>query len=361
MLWPHERAAKLNASFEKLFSKQAVTFSFVTDAQSRASRYFSDGLYDELSRFSPDPFVSIPADSDELPAADVVIFTTTGRDADAERLWRAREQLGDQSLLALWFWDNHVAILGNLNASFAADISFVSHAFAADYLYGPVSILSQHIPACSAQWTHEEADAIFSSHQLEPRLDQLLLNYVDYGGGYPERQRILSALTSSLEDADVLLMPKDDRTRYFSMSREQRFLEWMRYKATVIVPVNQDLSTRVFDALLAGLILIVPQSIRDFDLVIPPDVQALLGIVRVPDLELETVRQSMHMAFRRFDEMGLEGARFRHRYVLENHMLINRVTAMLEMVWRLGTGQLRVEFANGESGFALYQAQKQVV
>jgi hypothetical protein len=165
----------------------------------------------------------------------------------------------------------------------------------------------------------------------------------------------LTILATQLSESEALLMPREDRSRYFSLSREEKFLEWMHCKATVIVPVTQDLSTRIFDALLAGQVLIVPESIVDFDSVIPVKIQEQLGILRVPNLDLETVQHAAQEAFRRFDSMGWEGALFRHRYVLENHMLVNRVTAMLEMVWRLGTGDLGVRFFNGHAGYALYQ------
>jgi hypothetical protein len=186
--------------------------------------------------------------------------------------------------------DNHWAWPQNLRSIMAADLIFVSHGSPdhTGYLRTPVALLAGHIAACSAQWARAQAGELGDIVQRAERQHKALINYVDYGFAWSERTRILKSYAADLADADVFLMPPDDRSRYFSLSPMERFAEWCRYKATIVIPIRDDLSTRVFDALLAGLIPIVPHSITDLDRIIPTGDQERLGIVRIDSLELPT-------------------------------------------------------------------------
>lgn len=357
MIWPEERAAYLNRRAADIVQGSDMTFTFMPSAAANALGYFSEGLHDELARYCPEPFRYVLPETEEGRHADIVMHTTSGKEEDAARIWRDRLERRPESLCALWLWDNHTWGMGNRQAAAAADLVFASHAYVSDYLVSPAALLVGHLPLCSAQWTCDEAARFFNEEAGRERAHCLLFNYVDYGPDYPERQRVIASLSTGLEPVDNLHMKRHDRSRYFSLSRQARFQEWLRYKATVIVPLDRDLSTRVFDALLAGLVLIVPEHIPDFDFVIPRPVQEQLGIIRVPDLELDTVQSATYAALRLFDEMGYEGALARHRFALENHMLVNRMTAVLETIWRIGSGELSIVFGEQEQRFGLLMKQ----
>jgi hypothetical protein len=175
-----------------------------------------------------------------------------------------------------------------------------------------------------------------------PRSDKLLVNYVDYP--FSPRTQLLRILKMQMPEANVLLMAPNERSRYYGKSRAERLREWMEYKSTLILPVDRDLSQRVFDALLCGQILVVPNIIPDFDEVIPPAVQSDLGIIRLQSLQIGVIRQAAAQAVRVFDEMGPRGVEARHRYVLENHMMVNRIRIMLDSVKSVGTGEASVVF-----------------
>jgi type IV pilus assembly protein PilA len=91
-------------------------------------------------------------------AIDVVIVTGVGDDC-SPALWRIREQVGPQAIIALWLWDNHWAWPQNLRSIMAADLIFVSHGSPdhTGYLRTPVALLAGHIAACSAQWARAQA------------------------------------------------------------------------------------------------------------------------------------------------------------------------------------------------------------
>jgi hypothetical protein len=175
-----------------------------------------------------------------------------------------------------------------------------------------------------------------------PRSDKLLVNYVDYP--FSPRTQLLRILKMQMPEANVLLMAPNERSRYYGKSRAERLREWMEYKSTLILPVDRDLSQRVFDALLCGQILVVPNIIPDFDEVIPPAVQSDLGIIRLQSLQIGVIRQAAAQAVRVFDEMGPRGVEARHRYVLENHMMVHRIGTMLDSIKSVGTGKTSVVF-----------------
>lgn len=140
-------------------------------------------------------------------------------------------------------------------------------------------------------------------------------------------------------------MPPNDRSRYFGHTRRDRFRDWLGSKATLILPIDQDLSTRVFDALLAGLVLVIPPMIADFDRVIPPGEQSDLGVIRIADCEIATIREAAGQAERLFDSLGEKGVMRRHEYVLQNHLLRHRIGSILHALRFLAQGEATIEFA----------------
>ncbi len=185
------------------------------------------------------------------------------------------------------------------------------------------------------------------------RSDRLLASYVDYPSSW--RSPLLRKLASEAPEAEVKLMSPDDRSRYFSRNPQDRLGEWLGYKASLLLPHQYDLSTRAFDGLLAGQVLVVADRIADFDAVIPTEDQARLGVIKLPDLSIATIRRAACEAARRFDERGLEGVAARHAYVVQRHMLKHRVAQMLEAIRDMAAGRNRIMVGgNRELPFGLY-------
>jgi hypothetical protein len=103
--------------------------------------------------------------------------------------------------------------------------------------------------------------------------------------------------------------------------------------------------TEIVRSLLAGQIPLVPDIVIDFDEVIPPVDQKRLGIVRLSDLELPSIRAGIKEATRVYDQGGVKGAHARHQYVLDNHMLVHRVAAILGRIRQVAKGELLPELA----------------
>jgi hypothetical protein len=353
--WDHvvHRAEQLMRRLQVFLAAQPVRFTLMPSHETNALDYFSPGRDAELQRFFADgPVRYVPPA--RVDSADVVILTAHGSD-DSVPIWNLRRKLPREAIIVVWFWDNHLAQLTNLKTALAADFLFPSHAYIAHYLFNPVSVVAGSSALCSAQWTADEAREIIASCTGAPRIHKALVNYVDYEFSW--RSPLLRELAARCSNAHVLLMPAQDRSRYFRKTRRERLLEWLRYKATVILPVDKDLSTRLFDALLAGQIPVVPSIIRDFDRVIPPQVQRELGIVRVDDLSLPAIQPAIDEALRRFDQMGTEGVERRQQFALRKHMLPNRMAEMMEILALIARQEVIVPDVRNP-GFGLYLAEK---
>lgn len=342
-LWPVQRADQLSARFHELGQKDVIRWTWAPAPATVTLNYFASGP-DELLA-SLEGFEYVPHDEvTDWSGVDVLILTAHGADM-AVRVMEYRRR-HPKMVVLLWLWDNHLAHMNNLKTVMTCDMYFASHAYDSAYLNNLSCPEGMHVPACSAQWTVQEARELLSELSGVARSSQLLLNYVDYKFSW--RSELLAKLRAELDQADSLLMPSHDRGRYFGKSSKERLAEWVGHKATLILPVQRDLSTRVFDALLAGLVVIAPRMIADFDVVFPPEMQERLGMVRIDDFEMPTIRAAIEQANANFDRLGEEGVKARSDFILEGHMLSHRMHAMLRALRMACAGRLAVRLTGSE-------------
>lgn len=351
-MWPKSRAASLGERLSALASQSEIRFGFRPSSETDFLSYFSDNLQADLAAYAPQPFRLVPLQPGPNQP-QILVLTGHGSSRLPAELWEIRETFGEDLVIAVWLWDNHTDYVNNIAVALAADFVFPSHSAETAYLHTPASVVSIQVPACSAQWTQEEASRFYRLHGGERRRHRVLANYVEYEHA-PLRNKVLHDLAENVEVADVLLMPSNDRSRYFDLSREKRFAEWAKYKSAIILPVSQDLSTRFFDAMLAGLIPIVPTFVTDLDHVISEGDRKRLGVVSLESYEPAIVRKAIDRALVTFDALGNEGAFQRHLFALEHHLIPNRITLILHALWLHIAGKLRVEFGDGPAGPALY-------
>lgn len=343
MMWPIRRAEDLTRRAGMAFAGNVARYCFCPSDATSSLSYFSDLAIDELAGNEVLGCEYLPP-SRGFHEADLVIVTSHGEDL-SENLWALRMLLKPDALVVTWAWDNHLGAINNLKTSMASDFVFPSHAYCVESVSTPVACLSPHLPACSAQWSCGEARQFFRGSGTMLRSGRLLANYVDYPFSW--RSQLLHELQRLAPEVEVNLMQPSDRSRYFSMSRADRFKEWMSSKSTLILPIDRDLSTRVFDALLAGLVLVVPSFVEDFDRVIGVDDQAMLGVIKIDSCEVDSIRQAALCAEQLFDAEGDAGAVRRHQYALSNHMLPSRISAMLGSLRELALGDASIAFDGG--------------
>ncbi|KAF0166946.1 MAG: hypothetical protein FD157_108 [Rhodocyclaceae bacterium] len=353
--WPETRVSEITSKLARLGELSSYPFRLHVHPSADRLAYFPSDLDQELEQWSPEPFRHY-ASENQAEGPRIVIVQSIGVLDEARQIWELRENLGPDAIIVLWMWDNHTAYIPNMRSALAADLVFFSHSPHANYQFNPSSAVTGHVPACSAQWRRDEAAALFLATDFSARRHSLLVNYVDYGFA-TERNSVIAAVRTNIPEATVLTMPSDNRERYFQKNAQQRFAEWAEHKAALVLPIDKDLSTRLFDALLCGVVPVVPTNIPDFDLLIAEDEQQRLGIVRINSYEVEEIRHATQLALWNFDQLGREGALARHLFALEHHLLINRITAILHTIYMLIDGSISIRFADGRNGPALYVHQ----
>lgn len=265
---------------------------------------------------------------DDLAPGTLVILTGHTHPAEPDVL-QAIKARTTGCMAVVWLFDNHHRYLANAQTAYSADFCFPSHPMSMDYLshvapgkIGPI------IPLATGQWSQRQLTSLWKRFEREGRSDALSGNYTFYPLAH-RRNALLAQAIEEWPQADLSLRHFLDMS-YHVQSPEDRFLQWRRYKASVCLPLANDLSNRFFDALATGQVPIVAPDILDFDRVIPPDLQTSLPIIRLQNYTVAALRDAHGRAIAAFDSEGNEGAERRHRFVLRNHMLANRIRLLVD-------------------------------
>ena len=315
--------------------------------------YFTDIQYEFLnSKWTPIKYV----DSLNVPC----FYIIESHGSDISQLILQLESIAHKdSIISLWHFDNHIAYFDNYKSAISSDINFITHnSGVPGYLTNSHSLIAEHVPACTLQFSKESITNGRVASLANERFNKALFNYVDYSNS--PRASLLNNLQNQLSDiADFLIMPSSDRTRYWNKSLEERYAEWSQYKCTVIVPLVEDLSTRVFDSLATGLIPIIPKNIRDLNSAINPEIQEELGIVIIDDLSPENVRDGIEKAISRFNTMGTDGITKRTNYVIENGLISHRIKSMTSFIDKVVSEDLIITYGSGHNGIGIYTTTNQ--
>jgi hypothetical protein len=246
---------------------------------------------------------------------------------------RAIKALSPDCMTAAWHFDNHHTYLLNAQVARCADLCFPSHPMPMDYLsHAAPGRIGPTVPLATGQWSRPQLTSLWKRFEKEGRSDALSGHYAFY----PLARRRNTLLLQAIEEwPQANLSLRQDWT-YHTSPPEDRFLQWRKYKASVCLPVANDLGIRFFDALAAGQVPIIASDILDLDRVIPPDLQTSLPIIRLQDYTVAALRYAHERAIAAFNNEGSEGAERRHRFVLQNHMLANRIRLLVDEIAHLG-------------------------
>lgn len=352
MLWPEQRQADLTQKIKRLVASPTRRFCYLH------STILHENLPKALSE-NPHAFLDtnqiVGTNWDQLDIQHsynepcFYIITAHGSDM-SEAIWAIRAKAHHDSVFSVWFWDNHVAYNDNFKTALAADLCYISHNLGVPgYLTNPISAVLRHIPACCAQFGKQE---LVESIQSRPsnRIDKAIFNYVIYDKA--PRSQLIHTLSNQISHcADFKLMESNDRNRYWGLTRQQRIDEWKSYKSSVILPLVNDLSTRVFDALATGQIPIIPDTVNDLENVIPIEIQQQLGIVRFDDFSTKGIEAAVEKSLKLFDAQGHEGVIHRSRFISDAHLVGHRIKAMLESITERNYNPI---LGTGSSGLGIY-------
>lgn len=269
--------------------------------------------------------------SEELgdTANDFDIIIIGCHNSSEDRLFFELRRRAGASLFMAWLWDNHHHHVNNLRTAISADVVLVSHWFDRFAMMSQATVLGPHLPLPTRQWSGPGIASVYPASLPVQRRDELFGGFGMYSFT-PERMAFLNGCQSTLPSHAISMVRniKD----YFDRPYEDRLREWAAHKVHLIVPVNRDVSTRLFEALAVGQIPIVSDDMPDLDLVVTPDIQARLPVLRFSPNSVESALGAYREALRRFDAEGSDGIERRRRYACEQNGLPARLAAFARMI-----------------------------
>jgi hypothetical protein len=231
-----------------------------------------------------------------------------------------------EGVTAVNLTDSHHWYEKNLELANVADLVFPGHEVNTTYLTNANALVLGTLPLPTYQWSQSDATTYFNANEHRGRGDALYGGFRFYYG--MDRNTLIKRCIKEIQPNALYLRghsvnPAEDA--YYSLSDEERFRDWMSHKVCLQLPIFHDVTARLFDSLLTGQVPIIPHDLAAVDHIIPPDVQRTLPIVKFPEPTPEAINRAFRFALELYDRDGSEGARRRHEYCLENHMLISTV------------------------------------
>jgi hypothetical protein len=246
---------------------------------------------------------------------------------DADRIDAFRERHPDVPVLG-WFWDNHHHPFHNFAVARRVDETVAGHTQFQEYLRCDESCFLEPLSLCVTQWSRQHVAKRFTECGYQSRESGLYGGFIRYEFS-PVRNAFLNAVQEQVAGNNVTLVDETAMQQYFGRSEDERFVEWCRFMCSIVVPLNNDLSQRFFDALLAGQIPLVPDDLTPVDEIVSPAEQAELPVIKYRAGDVESVRDASKRAVEAFQSEGHEGVTRRHRFALNHHMFDNRIEQLL--------------------------------
>ncbi len=276
-----------------------------------------------------------PISADEIIAGkldDDIDILLTNNNFLQDRAAELRPAIRDsRALSGCWLWDNHHTFGDSIGIAEHTDVVFPSHTNEMNYLYGCRAIVGPVVPACTIQFPGDYLAKIFRERRDLVASDELYGRFnIHYGRAALRNvfiKRINEEFSTQVQSHQSQFNP------WFGLDLEQKIMELAGHKAILCLPLYNDVSTRVFDAIAVGSIAVVPYGLRDLPISFPVRAAEDSPIVQYEPDNLESLRHATKVAVRRYDKGGFAGRLARHESIFKSHRLRNRMrTLILEMI-----------------------------
>ena len=232
-------------------------------------------------------------------------------------------QNSPETIVALWDFDNHHWY--PLSAFFAAhsDIYFPCHPDFFQLLSRYNRCTRGPVNSGVLQWSRSFLVANLDTIATTARSDQPLGMHIGY-----EQFRFRNKVINTLAQHYPATVGFQNAT-FHNLSEADRLRQWCGHKAHWIVPVMNDIPTRMFDALTTGGVPIVPDCLRSL-----PNVAAIAPhAVFYGATDIVQPHGIVEAANRKFDQGGTEQILERHRIGMEQHHVSARIETILNLVF----------------------------
>lgn len=225
-----------------------------------------------------------------------------------------------------WDWDNHFNLHISSIFSAASDFYFHPH-LANDYELSKFCTYKYHMPSGAYQWSRSFLTENIDLIMRPDRISEVFGRFKSYGlFGY--RNTVVKTLSNNLKEVSLV----EDLSSYHDMDLRQKLEGWTRFKCHWIVLTLNDVSTRVFDVLITGGILIIPEQLRSDPIIKTIDERDFFFHNDADILEPQDIARR---AIEAFDRCGVDGVLRRHRFAIDNHNLDCRLKEMFEITRNL--------------------------
>ena len=178
------------------------------------------------------------------------------------------------------------------------------------------------------QWTSDTL-AELSHHALHSKRSNALYGrFNSYEGRVGARDAFLNTIDTEFPEWDVKVV-KASENKWFQTSLEDRFVELTHFKAALCNPIFNDVPARLFDALIAGCIPVVPHGLPDLGQCFTREELDLLPIISYIPNSASSLKMAVDHAILAFDKLGVEGVERRQRLASDRHMLNKRLADMI--------------------------------
>lgn len=292
--------------------------------------------------------------SNNFADADVLIVNIVGDNVEGVRSYLERR--GFKGVLCFWLHDNHVAHQANKKSVLEGDIYFSSHYGAEheEYLLNEHSIAAPVLPACYRNLPVEVVDDVMRRYDNFPRISKTVAPYFLYD--FSSRTKYLKEVVAASSETVCFYMSSSERKEkyYEKISENEKAIRWFSFKSSIVVPLNMDLSIRLFDGLMWGHTVIVPDHLPAFDHVISPEIAERLGIIRYDMRQgIQAIDEAVKKAVDAFDQGGSEKVMERHNFVISNHLYAHRVRALLTFLMDFASGNTVNTFVRTHCGWGM--------
>lgn len=235
---------------------------------------------------------------------------------------------------AVQFRDHHHMYRRNLDLAAQVDFVFPGHQYKHEYLRAANMNVMSVVPMCCGQWPDRMMAQFFQETIEAGRSDALYGGYGFYPR-YRARTAFIDRIGEEMPGSKVVQWRPGMEGGYLSLSQEDRFRDWLGHKASVVVNTDFCIPNRIFDALAAGQIPIVPHGLSQLEAVIPAEAQRELPVLRYSDFDIGSLRAAHARALDAFAQGGREAMVRRHAYALRFHTFTDRARRMLRELRRV--------------------------
>lgn len=251
----------------------------------------------------------------------IVIVNNTEAGLGLDRYIRLYNRCTNTIFVA-WDWDNHHWMPVSTMLASHSDLYVPTHRENLYALSRYNFAITEAVPALSVQWSRDYLSRNSELIQARIRSDEPLGLHVMYTP-FVYRNRVISTINQKIASIGF------SSQQFHSRNDQDRLDEWCGHKSHWIVPVLNDIPTRIFDALISGGIPIVPESLRFFAPVSLIDREHILfygpSDIVAPDA---IVAKANAM----FDQGGKKKIMERYRYALDHLHGSNSMETILSYV-----------------------------